>query len=212
MRPARIARLLMAATLGVGVSFGLLALFGEDRGGPTVVVGPVTTRGVALVGGPFTLIDQHGKKRTDREFRGTYLLVFFGYTNCPDVCPTGLQDMSEVLDALGPDARKVQPIFITIDPGRDRPALLKNYAANFHPRLVALTGSASAIATTAKAYRVYYAKSGEKSGDNYLMSHSTFIYLMGPDGKYLTTFSYNTSPKSMAMGIRKLFKRASAAR
>ena len=212
MRPARIARLLMAATLGVGVSFGLLALFGEDRGGPTVVVGPVTTRGVALVGGPFTLIDQHGKKRTDREFRGTYLLVFFGYTNCPDVCPTGLQDMSEALDALGPDARKVQPIFITIDPGRDRPALLKNYAANFHPRLVALTGSASAIATTANAYRVYYAKSGEKSGDNYLMSHSTFIYLMGPDGKYLTTFSYNTSPKSMAMGIRKLFKRASAAR
>ncbi len=212
MRPARIARLLMAATLGVGVSFGLLALFGEDRGGPAVVVGPVPTRGVALVGGPFTLIDQHGKKRTDREFRGTYLLVFFGYTNCPDVCPTGLQDMSEALDALGPDARKVQPIFITIDPTRDRPALLKNYAANFHPRLVALTGSASAIATTAKAYRVYSAKSGEKSGDNYLMSHSTFIYLMGPDGKYLTTFSYNTSPKSMAMGIRKLFKRASAAR
>lgn len=212
MRPARIARLLMAATLGVGVSFGLIALFGGDRGGPAVVVGPVTTRGVALVGGPFSLTDQHGKTRTDREFRGKYLLVFFGYTNCPDVCPTGLQDMSEALDALGPDAKMVQPIFITIDPARDRPALLKNYAANFHPRLVALTGTTGAIADTAKAYRVYYAKSGEKSGDNYLMSHSAFIYLMGPDGKYLTRFSYNTSPKSMAMGIRKLFKRSSAAR
>ena len=198
--------------LGVAVGFGLLALFEEDLSGPAAVVGPVTTRGVALVGGPFTLTDQQGKVRSDREFRGKYLLVFFGYTNCPDICPTSLQGMSEALDALGPDAAKVQPIFITVDPKRDRPALLKDYAASFHPRLIALTGSVGAVAKVAKAYRVYYAKSGDKSGDSYLMNHSTFIYLMGPDGKFLANFTHNTEPKKIAARIRKFFRRGSAAR
>lgn len=208
----RIVTLLVAAALGVGAGFGLLFLFGDDRNGPAALVGPVTSRGVARIGGPFTLTDQHGKTRTDREFRGKYMLVFFGYTNCPDVCPTGLQDMSEALEALGADAEKVQPIFISIDPERDKPALLKDYAANFHSRFIALTGSTSAIAKTAKSFRVYYAKTGDKSGDAYHMQHSTLVYLMGPDGKFLTRFTHNTRPKLMAAGISRFFKRPSAAR
>ncbi|MHA1536112.1 MAG: SCO family protein [Alphaproteobacteria bacterium] len=211
-RRARLVRLLAAVILGAGAGFGLLALFPEDKGGPAAIVGPVTTRGVALIGGSFSLTDQHGKSRTEREFRGKYMLIFFGYTHCPDVCPTGLQDMSEALDALGPEAGKVQPIFVTIDPKRDTPALLKDYAANFHSKLIALTGTPAAIARAAKAYRVYFARTGDKSGDDYLMNHSTFTYFMGPDGKYLTRFTHNTKPKSMAAGMRKFLGAGGAAR
>lgn len=158
------------------------------------------------VGGAFALTDQFGKPRTDADFRGQPMLVFFGFTNCPDICPVELQTMSDALDLLGAQAAKVTPIFITVDPARDTPEALRDYVANFHPRLVALTGSAEAIGAVAKAYRVYYAKAtGESAPADpaaYLMDHTAIVYLMGPDGGFLTHFSPGTTAEAMAQGVR----------
>jgi len=161
-------------------------------------------RGAPSIGGAFTLVDQNGQTRRDTDFRDKFMLVYFGYTFCPDVCPTALQVMTLALDELGDKAADVQPILITIDPERDTVERLKSYAANFHPRLLALTGSPQAIAAAAHAYRVYYAKSkGHDSGPDYLMDHSSVIYLMGRDGQYLTHFTHTTDAEGMARGIRK---------
>ena len=153
--------------------------------------------GTPDIGGPFELVDQHGAVRRDSDFRGGYMLVFFGYTFCPDVCPTELLKMTVALNELDPDdAAKVTPVFITVDPARDTVAEMKLYADSFHPRLVALTGSAEQTAAAAKAYRVYYAKVGDDEED-YLVDHSSFVYLMGPDGKYVHHFGATTSPQDM---------------
>ena len=161
-----------------------------------------TSTGAALVGGPFSLTDHTGRKVTDKDFLGKYMLVFFGYTYCPDVCPTELQVMSAALDSLGTKADAIQPIFISIDPARDTPEVLKQYVANFHPRLVGLTGSPGEIASVAKAYRVYYSKVEGSSGpDNYLMDHSTIIYLMDRQGKFLKHFTYSTDAAALAKAI-----------
>ena len=143
--------------------------------------------GAAAIGGPFQLTDQNGKPRSDADFRGRYALVFFGYTNCPDVCPTTLQTLTDAMTALGPKADKVTPVFITVDPDRDTPAVMKAYAANFTPRLVALSGTPDAVGAAAKVYRIYYKKVGE--GADYSMDHTALVYLMGPDGNYLAHFS-----------------------
>lgn len=164
--------------------------------------GPIGS-GTALVGGPFTLTNQDGKRVTDQDFRGKYMLIFFGYTYCPDVCPSELQVMSAALDEMGPEADKIQPVFITIDPERDTPETMKIYVSNFHPRLVGLSGSAEDIAAVAKAYRVYYAKAkGTEDKSDYLMDHSTILYLMGPDGKFAKHFAYGTDAKALAEGLK----------
>ena len=164
--------------------------------------GPIGT-GTALVGGPFTLTDQDGKRVTDQAFRGKYMLIFFGYTYCPDFCPGELQVMSAALDELGSAGDKIQPIFITIDPARDTVDTMKIYVGNFHPRLIGLTGSEADIAAVAKAYRVYYARAkGSEDKPDYLMDHSTILYLMGPDGKFVKHFSYGTDAKVLAEGLR----------
>ena len=160
-----------------------------------------TGTGEALVGGPFTLVDQTGKSITDKDFRGKYMLIFFGYTYCPDVCPTELQVMMAALDTLGPRAAEVQPIFITIDPDRDTSEVMQSYVENFGPSLVGLTGTAEQIAQVAKAYRVYYAKSGNTKTQDYLMDHSSIIYLMGPDGVFMKHFTYTTDAAALAEGI-----------
>ena len=158
--------------------------------------------GTALVGGPFTLIDQTGKKVTEKDFLGRYMLVFFGYTYCPDVCPTELQVMSAALDSLGSRADRIQPIFITIDPQRDTPEVMKQYVANFYPRLIGLTGSPEEIAAAAKAYRVYYSKVDGKSGaTDYLMDHSSIVYLMDTNGRFLKHFTYTTDAAELAKAI-----------
>ena len=166
----------------------------------------VAVDAVPAIGGSFALTDQFGKPRTDADFRGQYMLVFFGFTNCPDICPIELQTMSDALDLLGADAAKVTPIFITVDPARDTPDLLRDYVANFHPRLVALTGSADAIGTVAKSYRVFYAKAtgGNAPSDPaaYIMDHTAIVYLMDPDGEYVAHFSPGTEAEAMAAGIR----------
>ena len=161
--------------------------------------------GTALVGGPFSLTDQTGRKVTDKDFRGHYMLVFFGYTYCPDMCPTELQVMSAALDNLGAKADAIQPIFITFDPQRDTPEVLKQYVSNFHPRLVGLTGTPEEIAVVAKAYRVFYNRLEDTSGpDTYLMDHSTITYLMDKQGKFLKHFSYSTDAAAMSQALEKL--------
>lgn len=163
----------------------------------------VTSSGTALVGGPFELTDQDGKRVTDRDFLGSYMLIFFGFTYCPDVCPSELQVMSAALDELGSEAARVAPVFITIDPERDTPDVMKQYVSNFHPSMVGLTGSAEDIRKVASAYRVYYARQPGKENDpDYTMDHSTILYLMGPDGKFLTHFTYGTDAKALALNLR----------
>jgi len=198
----RIGLYLLAVLGGVGVGLALYLALG--LGGPPQATRfrPPKTTGKALIGGAFELVDQNGKTRRDTDFRGRHMLVFFGYTHCPDFCPTGLQAMADALDKLGADAAKVVPIFVTIDPERDTPKVLKGYAENFHARLVALSGTSAAVAKAAKAYRIYYAKSRTKGGKDYLMDHSTFTYLMGPDGNYVTHFAHGLEPAKMAERIR----------
>jgi protein SCO1 len=160
--------------------------------------------GEALVGGPFALTDQHGQPVTEQDFAGRYMLIYFGYTYCPDVCPMSLTNMVAAIDQLPPEqAEKVVPILITIDPERDTVEQLASYAPLFDPRLVALTGSEDEVRAAAKAYRVYFHKAGEGADSkDYLVDHSTFVYLMGPDGKYRTHFGLNASPEEMAEAIR----------
>jgi len=158
----------------------------------------------SLIGGPFALENGDGRQVTDRDFRGKYLLVYFGYTFCPDVCPTTLAEVADALDRLGPKADRLQPIFITVDPKRDTPAVVRQYVAAFSPRLVGLTGSPEQIAEVAKEYRVYYAehRTGPGPGD-YTMDHSSILYLMGPDGRFIAPVRADETGAEMASGIAK---------
>jgi protein SCO1/2 len=160
-----------------------------------------SSAGEALIGGPFTLTDQHGARVTEEDFAGRFMLIYFGYTFCPDICPTSLTVMAAAMDEL-PDAQadQVVPILITVDPARDTVEQLAAYAPLFHPRLVALTGSEEEVRAAARAYRVYY-HVPEEDGDAYLVDHSTFVYLMGPDGSYRSHFGIDASPEAMAEAI-----------
>jgi cytochrome oxidase Cu insertion factor (SCO1/SenC/PrrC family) len=154
------------------------------------------------IGGPFALTDGDGRPVTDQTYRGKWLLVYFGYTYCPDACPTGLNNIAGALKLLGPAAEKIQPLFITVDPGRDTAAAMKAYAAAFDGRIVGLTGTPEQIAAVARAYRVYYRRVGE--GDDYLMDHSVVMYVMDPDGKYSTVLRHNSAPAEIADTLKKL--------
>ncbi len=155
------------------------------------------------VGGPFELVDDAGAPVTERSFGDRYLLIFFGYSYCPDVCPTELARMASALDRLDEtDAARLQPLFITIDPERDTPEAMAAYVEQFHPDIVGLTGSAEQIAEVARAYRVYYAKVDTGDADYYLMDHSSFTYLMAPDGSNIAVFPYDTPPDELAGAIR----------
>ncbi|MDP2700425.1 SCO family protein [Thalassospira sp.] len=190
--------------LGIGFGYRLLGV-----GGHAPVSSAVTSTGTASIGGSFELIDQAGQTRTEQDFAGKYMLVYFGYTFCPDVCPTELQAMSAGLDLLDADvAQQVQPIFITVDPERDDVEAMASYVPHFHDRLIGLTGTEAQTTAAAKAYRVYYAKAFDEGqaedSDAYLMDHSSFIYLMGPDGQYVRHFNYGETPENIAAGITKV--------
>lgn len=158
--------------------------------------------GEAAIGGAFSLVNQDGKTVTEKDFEGKYLLLTFGFTYCPDVCPTKLQDMALTLDLLGEDAKKVQPIFISIDPQRDTPEQLKSYVSLYHNNIQGLTGSVAQIANVAKTFKVYYRR-GEDVGDgNYMMDHSTVIYLADGEGKVLEAFADNAGAEAMAQAIK----------
>jgi cytochrome oxidase Cu insertion factor (SCO1/SenC/PrrC family) len=158
--------------------------------------------GRAPVGGPFELTDQTGHRRTDADFRGKLVVLYFGYTYCPDVCPTELQSISLALDKLGPAADAVQPVFITVDPERDTPARLAEFVSSFHPRLIGLTGSLADIKKTAIAYRTFFAKSNVVTPGDYSVDHTGFIYLVGKDGHYLGFLPPGASPDEIADAIR----------
>jgi len=192
--PSSVLRIALWSTVGVIVA----ALIAWQWGLPPFA--PRPPGGAAAVGGPITLVDQTGATHTDRDFRGKLMLIYFGYTFCPDVCPTALQVMTVALNELGPKAKGVQGIFITVDPARDTPAHLKSYVANF-PGLIGLTGSEDQVRAAARAYRVYYRKAGE--GKDYLMDHSSIIFLMDRDGRYLAHFSHTSQSGAMAAAIAK---------
>jgi protein SCO1/2 len=153
------------------------------------------------VGGPFSLIDHTGERRTDEDFRGKVMLIYFGFTYCPDICPTDLQNIGLALDQLGPAADKVQPLFITVDPERDTAEHLKEYLSLFHPRIIGLTGDAVAVGAAAEAFKVYHVRVSGK-GDEYTIDHTAFVYLIGTDGNYLGFLPPGTSPERIAETLR----------
>ncbi len=166
----------------------------------------VKTTGKALIGGPFALVDQTGKTVTDKDFRGRLMLVFFGFTHCPDICPAELQVMSQALAELGPKSSEVVPIFISLDPERDTPAVVGAYVKNFGDNFVGLTGSPDAVAAAAKAYRVAFSKFEYKDGSgkgDYSIDHSAIAYLMDRNGDYVAHFSYGTPAAEMAETLRR---------
>ena len=157
------------------------------------------------IGGPFKLIDQHGAVRRDTDFKGQYMLVYFGYNWCPDICPSSLYNMTLALEKLGAAADRVQPIYITVDPERDTVEEMNVYADHFHPSLIALTGLQAQIAAVASAYGVRFNKAEEARGEDYFIDHTSFVYLMDPEGQFLRFFVHETTPDDMAAGIQKYF-------
>jgi protein SCO1/2 len=157
--------------------------------------------GTALIGGSFTLTDQSGQTRSDSDFRGKLMLVYFGFTHCPDVCPLDLAKISQAMGKLGAKADQVVPIFVTVDPARDTPAAMRDFVASFDPHIVALTGEKPAIDQLVKDYRGYY--KSDASGTDYNVMHSSLIYLMGRDGRYLTHFGQDASVDDIVAGVTK---------
>lgn len=155
------------------------------------------------IGGPFALIDHTGRPITDRDFAGRYRLVFFGYATCPGVCPVGLRTLAQALDALGAAAERVAPLLITVDPETDTPAALAAAVARIHPRLVGLTGTAEALAAAARAYKVPTRPRGRSWQGVALFDHTPYIYLMGPEGEFLTLFPPVMDPDALAAAVRR---------
>lgn len=193
---------LIAAVIG-GVAIGAGAHFFTRSDAPAFVR-EVTGLAEIGIGGRFNLVDIDGRPRTDADFRGKLMLVEFGYTFCPDVCPLGLQLFADALDQLGPAADDVQPIFITLDPERDTPEVLRSYVNHFSPRITALTGAREAVDAATKAYRVYYKLGADRAANpNYLVDHSAILYVMGRDGKYLAHFTHETPPDRVVALLRR---------
>lgn len=199
MRTRLIIFALTAFVFGGTAAFVGISLY-QKSNAPTVA----QVSGKALVGGPFSMTDHNGKQVTEKDFAGQYMLIFFGFTNCPDVCPAKLQVITAAMEELGAKSEQVTPVFVSVDSKRDTVQNLADYVSHFHKRLVGLTGTEEQVKSIAKAYRVYYAEvKDESSSDGYTVDHSAVTYLMGPDGSYLQHFSYGTPPDKMADGISK---------
>jgi len=192
----RIILVLSAFVVGLAVAFGAIMLVTGRGAGP---VGQASA-----VGGPFRLVDGNGKVVTDQDMKGKPFLVFFGFTHCPEVCPTALFEVSEVFRQLGPDADRAAALFITVDPERDTPAVMKDYLANFDPRLRGLTGDPKAIQAVLKEYRVYAKKVPLKDGD-YTMDHTALVYLMDKQGRFVAPFNIKRNAEDAAADLRKYF-------
>ena len=183
----------------LGLFLGVLLL----GAGATMWLGGSTSMGPAI-GGPFALTDADGRRFTDQDLRGSYVLVYFGFTFCPDICPTTLNQIAEALDRLGPKGERIRPVFITVDPKRDTPAAMKQYVSAFSPRMIGLTGSEAEIAAVAKAFRVYYAPHRTGDGvDDYTMDHSSVLYLLGPDGRFIAPLRADDSAAQIAAALSK---------
>jgi len=196
---ARTARLLLmfgAFVAGLALCFSVVMLVVSPRDGASAVA--------SAIGGPFTLTDQDGRAFSDRDLAGKPYLVFFGFTHCPDVCPTTLFDVSEVMRNLGPDADKTAALFISVDPERDTPAVLKDYLSSFDPHVRGLTGEPATLAAVFKEFRVYYKKVPLEGGD-YTMDHSALVYLMDKGGRFVAPFSLKRAPEAAAADLRRYF-------
>jgi protein SCO1/2 len=194
-RAVRVLLILSSFLAGLVLCFAVVLLV-TGRNPAPVITAPST------VGGPFKLVDQNGKAITDQDLKGKPFLVFFGFTHCPEICPTALFDMSEVFNKLGPDADRVNALFVTVDPVRDTPEKLKDYLSSFNPRLIGVSGSVDGLAAIAKAYRVYYKKVPLKDGD-YTMDHTAIVYLMDKDGRFVAPFSLKRRPEEAAADLKK---------
>ncbi|HJU11309.1 MAG TPA: SCO family protein [Candidatus Binataceae bacterium] len=175
---------------------------------------PVATAarsGTAAIGGPFSLAATNGQTVTDQTYRGKWQFIFFGYTFCPDACPTALNNISIALEKLGTDANKLQPLFITVDPHRDTQKVMTDYLKSFDSRVIGLTGTQEQIDRVVKEYRVYVSrdKSDDQKADDYLVSHSAYIYLMDPAGKFVDVIQGNESGEAIAEWLHKRMARAS---
>ncbi|MGE0719668.1 MAG: SCO family protein [Alphaproteobacteria bacterium] len=197
-RPGR--RALIIFAVGFGLLVVALAALYAGRIGGTARLAEVTG---PQIGGPFAMTDQDGRKVTEASWPGRHLLVFFGFTHCPDVCPLALGEVSMALDTLGKaDAVRLQPLFVTVDPERDTAAALKDYLMAFDERILGLTGTPEEVAAMARAYRVYYKKTPVQGALGYTMDHSAFVYLISPQGKLEAFFTHETKGDAMAQKIK----------
>lgn len=183
--------LFVTAIIGTIAAYGMWELTSNTH--------PQTDLGEVTIGGDFSLTDQNGKTVTNQDFKGKLMLVYFGFTYCPDICPTDLSIMAQAMQKLGSDASKVAPIFITVDPERDTVAQLKSYLSNFKAPIVGLTGDTK---PAIKEYKVYAQKVQRTDLNDYTMDHSAFMYLMGRDGKYITHFAHDSAPDTIAATIK----------
>ena len=185
------ALLAVAAVLALAIGGRMLVWSGAEHGGG------------GGVGGPFALTDHAGRAVTDQTYRGRWMLIYFGYTFCPDICPTSLSTIAAALDGLAPEERaKVQPLFVTVDPERDTPAVMKDYVAAFAPDLIGLVGTPEQTEAVKKAYRVYAVKAKSDDPTAYTVDHSSIIYLMGPDGRFVPYFAHGTTSAALLAGLR----------
>jgi protein SCO1/2 len=194
-RSVRILVISAAFLAGLVLCFGVALMLSGRLSAPVA-------QQIAAIGGPFKLTDQNGRTVSDQDLKGRPFLVFFGFTHCPDVCPTTLFDVSELMRSLGPDADRARALFITVDPERDTPAVMKDYLSSFDPHLAGLTGDAAAIAAVAKAYRVYYKKVPLDQG-GYTMDHTAIVYLMDKDGRFVAPFSLKRTTEAAAADLRR---------
>ncbi len=194
-RSVRILLLTAAFLAGLLLCFGVILIV-------TGRVSAPVAQQVAAIGGPFKLVDQDGRVVTDQDFKGRPFLVFFGFTHCPDICPTALFEVSEIMRALGRDAERTRALFITVDPERDTPKVIKDYLSSFDPHLTGLTGDPADVAAVAKAYRAYFKKVPLDQG-GYTMDHTAIVYLMDKEGRFVSPFSLKRTTEAAAADLRK---------
>ncbi|MDH5772091.1 MAG: SCO family protein [Rhodospirillaceae bacterium] len=196
-------RSFVAVLVVVAVTVVVLATVGRGFFGSSNDTQQTTVVGKASIGGPFQLLDGTGKPVSDMDFRGKYMIIYFGYTFCPDVCPTSLGEIADALDMLSPDQlEKIVPIFISIDPERDTPEVVGDYVTHFHDRLIGLTGSLDAVKSVAKSYKAYFSKGDVDDVGNYPVDHTSYTYVVGPDGKFVTAYRHATPAQDMAKSLK----------
>ena len=189
--------LIVIAAIAISLAIGLAVVLG-------VTGGLRSSNSASLIGGPFSLADQNGKIVTEKNLQGRPSLIFFGFTHCPDVCPTTLFDMSQVLGALGSDADRVNALFVSVDPERDTAQAMKDYVSSFDPHIQGLTGSSDDVAKIIKAYRVYAKKVPLPDGD-YTMDHSALVYLLDKNGQFVGSFDMKKTPEEAAADLKRYF-------
>jgi len=196
-------RSFVAVVVVMAVTAVVLATVGSGFFGSGNDSQQTTVVGKASIGGPFELIDGSGKPVSDMDFRGKYMIIYFGYTFCPDVCPTSLGEIADALDMLSPDQlEKIVPIFISVDPERDTPEVVGDYVTHFHGRLIGLTGSLEAVKSVAKSYKAYFSKGDVDDVGNYPVDHTSYTYVVGPDGKFVTAYRHATPAQDMAKSLK----------